>query len=386
MKSIMFKRIKTFLFTLSFVGSTYVISGSLNGYSVTNNTIENDIYSLLCMDDIPNNKYTKSLKIDMDNIDNISFINEYKYLDSIEINNAQYLSIEDINILNSSNISTYYLFFDKNYVINNISNKYDFSNFNINSNYILQFNDIEGNDEVDSVILCNYITNYELYNTNISYYKYLDDNINNLMSNIELSNYNGNFYDFIKFMDIVSDYLEYDPQVEESTISDYKKIHNYNKYSLSTVLFDNNKALCTNYADLLTILSIKNDISVKTMKGYYQGEGHSWNMVNIDGKDYYIDLTKVDLNSNLSNIIKTYLLDPNEVNYNNIINSILIDINDSNYSLDKNIKVSKYNFFGSKNDQYPSILIYMIVGYLVAYVMTNLVYYEDNNKKKLVLK
>ena len=122
------------------------------------------------------------------------------------------------------------------------------------------------------------------------------------------------------------------------------------------------------------------------MKGYYQGEGHSWNMVNIDGKDYYIDLTKVDLNSNLSNIIKTYLLDPNEVNYNNIINSILIDINDSNYSLDKNIKVSKYNFFGSKNDQYPSILIYMIVGYLVAYVMTNLVYYDDNSKKKLVLK
>ncbi len=374
---------KVLLFTLSFIGSSYIISGSLHGYKTINCTIENDIH--LLNEGIPFSKYTKSLKIDMNNTEDISFISEYEYLQSIEINNSQYLTIEDINILNNSNIKTCYLFFDKDYVIDKISNKFDFSNFNINCDYILQFNDKQGNNEIDNIILCNYITNYISYDINILKYKYLDDKLNDVIKNIKLNNSNENFYDFIEIIDAVSNYLDYDYNVELDTTSSKKKVFDYNRYSLSSILFDNNQALCTNYADLFTILAIKDNISVKTKKGFYGNEGHCWNMVNVDGKDYYVDVTKIDLSNSLSDIIKRYLVNPNKENYNNVINNILIDINDSNYVLDKENNVSKYNLFGTKNSQIPSLLVDVILGYLVSLFIVRLIYYEKKDDKKLIL-
>ena len=67
----------------------------------------------------------------------------------------------------------------------------------------------------------------------------------------------------------------------------------FEKYYLEGYLygiFKNNKVICGNYAALVSTLADRAGINCILVASY----NHAWNMIEINGKDYFVDMTKID--------------------------------------------------------------------------------------------
>ena len=81
----------------------------------------------------------------------------------VEIYNVQYLTDLTIEEINNSCAKEINLYFDRTYALKNIRDKFDLSRFKLNKDKInsIKFIDNTNNREIDSIILFEYLTNYE---------------------------------------------------------------------------------------------------------------------------------------------------------------------------------------------------------------------------------
>ena len=385
--------------TAIFLGGSYVLSGFSYGFKTINKTIECDLNSAMYdmdyltsdmesrdINDLRINDMAKfdTLKIDMANSKNLSFISYCTCLKSVEISNAQLLTDDDIKALNYSNINEIYLFFDRDATINDLKVGFDLNRFKDKS-YIknVDFIHKKGNDgivsyckEADSIIFFEYFKNYEDCKLDFMKYSKLNDEINRIIDIVAQTESESQIEYLFTIVDYICEHMEYDSDIKESSENDgifkkrkiNKKIDKYNDYSLSKgIAKDTSKVVdgvCINYADALSTLGIKKGFNIHTVTGTCEGKGHAWNIVNFGGYYYLIDLTNYEkLNASI-NLIKKYRENPTQENYEAILSNLLIMIN--NESLDyfnSNLNILDYvepkleknttkNIYGTNDNKY----------------------------------
>ena len=392
--------------TAIFVGGSYFLSGLTYGFGNVNKTFKCDFnsydydmdYLTLDMDsrdinDLRIEEMIKfdTLKVDMAHSNNLQYLNYYVSLKSIEISNAQLLTDEDIKALNYSNISEIYLFFDRDSTINKLDEGFDLNRFK-NKSFIknIEFQNkktpdnsiVSYSNELDSIIFFEYLKNYEDCKFKFIKYTKLNDELNHIIDISDENTYDTQIEYLFSIVDYICDHMEYDKEIKESSNKESnsilkkryinKKLDSYNKYSLSKGIVKNTKkitsAVCTNYADALSALSIKKGFNVHTVTGTCKGYGHAWNIIDLGGYYYLIDLTNYEKINKTCNLIKNYRSNPTQENYEAILSSLLIMINSEslnyfNSSLNildyvepKVQENSKDNIYGTNENKYSAAI------------------------------
>lgn len=345
--------------TVVLVGGTYIISGIGYGFGNVNKTLERDYYEIVydtddlfeavSNSDLENINYNAlknitSLRIDMSNSNYFNNLKYFNRLNKIEICNSQLLTDKDIELLNSLPLDEISLYFDRNYVLKNINNKFDLNRFRdkkIIKN--ITFNSSKASEEIDGIILLQYLDNYEYCNVEFIKYELINNSLDKVINDLDLSDRPNDFNNLLKIVHYVSKHVHYDQEILEYTKEHsynlpttklYWKLLDYNNKSISKVvsnLEDYDKAgICTNYADFTLALCIKANICCNSVSGKYNDAEHSWNVVDITDYSnelnpitdtYYLDTTWFDTKDDLKHTTEEYL--------NNTSNEDLIDLKNS---------------------------------------------------------
>lgn len=348
--------------TIVLVGGTYFISGATYGFGNVNKTLERDYYEVfyhtddlfeaVSNGDLENINYDalkniKSLRIDMTDSNYFDNLKYFTRLNRIEICNSQLLTDDDIELLNSLPLDEISLYFDRNYVLKNINNKFDLNRFRdkkIIKN--ITFNSTTANEEIDSIILLEYLINYDYCNLDLIKYELINNSLDNVIKEIEITDKPNDFMNLLKIMRYISKHVHYDEDILKYTkehsytlpiSKKYWEILDYNKKSISKVVsnYENSDkpAICINYADLTLALCIKANISCNSVSGKYNGEEHSWNVVDITDysnelspktESYYLDTTWFDTNLELKNFTEDYLNNVSMTDLKELKSNILI--------------------------------------------------------------
>ena len=384
------------------VGGTYILSSTMYGFNNVNKTIERDFYEIyyqtddlfdaLANDDLEHIDYdalskVKSIRIDMVNANSFDNLKYFTNLNKIEICNSQLLTDKDIELLNYLPLEEINLYFDRNYVLKNINNKFDLNRFrdkkNINA---IDFNNSTSSEEIDSIIFFEYLKNYENCNCKFIKYELLNDSLNKIIENLELKPIENDMDNLLKIVQYVSKHIHYDQDIldynQKHSImlpfcSEYWKLYDYNNKTISKVVsnnYDSDKpAICTNYSDYTLALCIKGKITSNSISGLYKNDEHSWNVVNInDYSDnlffpntytYYLDTTWFDSNIDLKHKTDDYLEDKSYNELKDIKSKILITMNSdlsSDYIIDEDyddyfndniVKSDINNIYGTRINQ-----------------------------------
>lgn len=349
------------------VGGTYLLSVASYGISNINNTLQRDYYEVVyqtkslyksvATGDLENINYDflskiKSIRIDMFDADYFDNLVYFTNLDAIEICNAELLTDENIELLNCLPLKEISLFFDKNYVLNNIDKKFDLDRF-IDKRCIknIAFNNSLASDEIDSIIFFEYLDNYKNCSVDFIKYEPLNDALDEIIEDLDLTDEEDDYNNLVKISNYVINHVHYDENVLNYTekhqyITPFSSVYwdllKYNKKTLSTVVSNRDNAdksaVCSNYADFTLALSIKGNIKSDTLTGKYNLQDHSWNVVEIKDNDnvnyYYLDTTWCDSNDIIKDKINNYDIDSSE---------LLIDINsDEGQSYKPNKEYDKF--------------------------------------------
>lgn len=305
-------------------------------------------------------KKLTTLHIDMNENNNLDFLEVCPKLKTIEIDNSQLLNDSDIKILNKSSVQEIILYFNLNSISKDRETKFDISRFK-NKNIKIKQHTNEY-DELNNLILLNYLKNYspqilEEY-PNIEEYINLNNKINDIIKELKL---NDNMTDIEKLL-LISNYIclniKYDKDVAYYSYTNYlkndtyKEIAYYNTYTISSIINKENvisekEGICINYACLFDILCYKTNVKTRLVTGINEekNSGHAWNIVYLDDIEKYIDLTQFDA-SIINEVNLYYYANNGNINfskdyyYDELINSIFKDIenNYSNYKLTQPLK------------------------------------------------
>lgn len=252
----------------------------------------------------------EEFELDMRANKNISFLKYFNKLNSLKIYSSQRLTKQNIKDINENSVKDINLYFDVDDIYPYFSEGFDLNRFK--SKNIKVFFENFKPDEVNKVMLLTYLKNYKT--------SFLEKSLNNIFKNeygdfekiidlIDIKEADSEKIKLLKIITYITNHIKYDQMVsnhineygsirKESSV--YKKVYNYNVNSISSVLRDgiNNETdgICINYSDLFTTLAHYIGLEVYTMKGQLSFENvkHAWNIVKVDGKLKYVDLTNLD--------------------------------------------------------------------------------------------
>ena len=176
----------------------------------------------------------------------------------------------------------------------------------------------------------------------------------------------------------------------------YRKTVKYNEKSLSIPLKKDGEvtAICTNYADLVTALSITGNVCVNTVKGEYHNAGHTWNVGLFRDYDFYFDPTWLDSNDEFSRLLSNYLETHSDEDFNILTNYFVIDFNSdrgANYKPDYDLKLytseepKEFNghYIYGTNANELAILLNGLYGFLTYEGLCAIVVISEILKRKL---
>lgn len=355
------------------------------------------------------------LDIDMHKNNDLLMLLDCVNVNNLKISNAQELTNEDIEIINKSSIENIYLSFNPNLVILKDKETFDiarFKNKNIKvDNGILNF------DEVKNIIFLNYIKNAEESQLKVfdyDKYKEIDDNLNKILKDLKVDQIDDDWDKTLVIANYICDHLFYDKSIREyiskndsflNGSAEKEKAQEYNENTISSVLssdiYFQTEGICINYSSLFTSLCYKSGIEIYNVKGIDKdiNYAHAYNLIKVDGKYKYIDLTDSD-NNFLTNIYLTnYIIGDKEIYskkyYSDILKErLLIETNDMKYISDitpeninespvKNIVIYNENIAGEKVcNLRRDFFIPSIIGMSSATVATLLTIGEQKIKRK----
>lgn len=402
------------------VCSTYIMTGLRMGFTTLNDTLKNDYYTLVYdiddelikplqnkdYDNINTSKFAKVdvLSIDMVKVGDMQFLDYCPNLAKLEIKNAQFLTDLDINRLNQTDIKEYHFFFDRNYVLGHLNRGADFSKLS-HPEYIktISFQDNVSQEELDSIIFEKYLNSLYSLDTINSKYSFLYYQLMDIAKDLFLDKESSEFKKIIDISNYIVDYLYYDPVVRQylenhSNVNMFSKVYQqvkeYNNKNLTSIVGDQNSssvpAICANYAALLSALCVQNDIEIYRISGTLNGSNHAWNMVNIQGDYYYVDLTILDLLDEKYDIVENYKTNASYDNACNLVNALFIPLDSeiaSYYETDYNIEQMKTQkiipfendtFFGTLIKEKEEILWYLLLSSISILASLSIIAYESD--------
>ena len=113
----------------------------------------------------------------------------------------------------------------------------------------------------------------------LDYYKYLEEVAYKLLSRIGVEDHWSETQSYLEIADWICDNCHYD-----KTLSSL----NYD------TLLEEGTSVCNGYAELVYLLASRCGIECWKVHGYYKGEYHAWNYINLDGVYYWSDITGYD--------------------------------------------------------------------------------------------
>ena len=132
----------------------------------------------------------------------------------------------------------------------------------------------------------------------------MDIKLDEILSSLDLKESDTEYDKLMKIIQYVDHKIEYDQMIasylmnKSANLDDYLKMSNYyNENDISGIIYsdhDDTNGVCINYANLLDILCYKAGIKCRTVSGVSSKCGHAWNMLYLDDKQSYVDLTGVD--------------------------------------------------------------------------------------------
>lgn len=338
------------------------IYGGITGFSLANNYLngKNTNNYIDYIEEIKDG----TLILDGELINDYSFVKNIPLIKGVHIDNAEFLTDDDINEINNSNIKNVYLYFNLENVEHNRYNKFDISRFN--KNVIITNNTTNRIfSEHDNLVFLYYLKGYTYnnfkYKDYYNYYHDLQENLTNLMLSNQLDKNFENDEDYYKKVaDYVASKINYDRKVatnvhrnddiiDKLNIKDkdtqniltiafmtknVKKISEfYNIYSISPVIKEGkeNNGVCINYASLFDIICYENNYNVRLLTG----DNHAWNEIYINNEPIYVDATAYDhmLNNNYENPAFYYSIDEyNHEPYKNYKNENSFEKNPLNFN------------------------------------------------------
>ena len=229
------------------------------------------------------------LTVEYTNLSDVSFLDNKTNLLNLDLGNNFINSFDNINL---PNIRTLYL-------DNNAIKSIDLSNYQN-----LKDLDIQGNYNLYTENNLKYIEEHGIRSDiNLDEVNY----INEIRKDLEGLNLidGDNLNNEIKIYDYIKDKMNYD----KNAISDNDLAIKYNQDLLK--YFVSGIGVCANYAEGLDACLELSNINAYTLHGYLDGEGHTWNLIEIDGQFYLCDITNSTNNifTKLGSIIESGSLD-----------------------------------------------------------------------------
>lgn len=269
-------------------------------------------------------RLSKLIKITINaaEVDNYDFLEKFPNAVDLVIFNAEYLTDNDIDAINNSQVGRVHLNFQLDNVYSIKENKFDLSRFY--EQIILTNSENDMQSEIYNIIFFNYLLNYNeemfLYKDYYNKYSSLNKKLDEMIDNYEINKYDSYYeiesdarkYNLIpidnnaekiyKIAKCICDKIVYDEEVK-TDLQDNKmdetteKNNNYNKYCISKILDNDSKeveGVSINYASLFDILCYKSGINSKIISGIADQIEYYWNEVDNNEKFDFIDLTKFD--------------------------------------------------------------------------------------------
>lgn len=115
--------------------------------------------------------------------------------------------------------------------------------------------------------------------------------VKDLVTELDLNSKNKSEYEKIK---IVNDYV--------SSLSEYD--YTLKKFSAYTLL-KTGSGVCQSYATLTYLILKEAGVGVRTQAGTLEGVGHLWNLVQVGGSWYHLDVTNNDINGDYRYLLKS---------------------------------------------------------------------------------
>ena len=352
----------------------------------------------------------------------MSFLEKCPNLKTLNIFNSELLTDEDIELINNSNLDKIVLSFDYKNIRNNRENKFDISRFKkdvVINNSLYSFL-----DDLDQLVFYNYFVNKNddifIDKNNLESIKSMDNYLNEVIDEYDIKNAKDDKEKVLLISDFICSTLSYDKEVsdsireytnnlieqEKNTYEPTEKSEEYNYNSISSIVNQDSEkkdGICINYASLFDIMCYKTGVKSRKVEGIDTSVniGHAWNIVYIDGKKEFVDLTFFD-NDYREEMLKKYNKYKSEDDYNYLTFMLFQDIDD-NYtdfniipsldSLDKNIE--KENVYVVNNtldglnliNETPSLsklALISVLGGLSTTILEEILY--RRKKKKKVLK
>ncbi len=255
-----------------------------------------------------------NLRIDMDKIEDLSFLKNYPNLEYLTLFNAQNLTREDIKYINQNPFHTLCLGFSIPKLL------YAEKQIELGTIHKEIIMDKPHLDEMEGVMFLNCFDRLPPYfyeDAIISQQQKIDEKIGKIIGDMHMENLD-DWGKLVTIMDYITAHIRYDEQVKAKIYRGYygmdSKSLYYNEHPLSSVLNENGQieveGICVNYASLMTVLCKKVHLPVYKISGFSNlgYGGHAWNLIALDSKNAYIDLTNDDNDEIFHTYLTNYLL------------------------------------------------------------------------------
>ena len=261
--------------------------------------------------------HVTNLHINMLKTDDLRLLSYFPYLQQIEIENAEYLSANDIKWLNQSPVTSIHLIFKANTIKNLKATLPDFSLLtDKNATVALQ------GSLTDELAKYRFFLLIEKYRPNLfcewlpyDTYEKIDKEIDIILSSpIGINTYSSAEERIMKIALATTQAIDYDPEVESylekyNTQEEPESVKEladlYNKYPLSSSLLSSRRlGVCVNYSYIFAAACFKLGIIAWDVTGEWFDEytigtpeggiPHSWNVVVINNKEIPIDVDAIN--------------------------------------------------------------------------------------------